>query len=75
LQPLIALRDLADARTRYLSAVIDYNRSQFRLYWAMGQPPLGALEKLAPQPIKAPVVPGPYRPGAEEVPAPPKNAP
>ncbi len=72
LGPLIALRDLADARRRYLASVIDYNRSQFQLYWALGQPPLSALPKMEPQPVTIPVVPGPYAP-AEEVP-PPKNA-
>ena len=70
LQPLIALRDLADARTRYLGAVIDYNKAQFRLYWAMGQPPLGALPDLKPQPIAIPVIPGPYPATPETLPAP-----
>ncbi|HEV3418415.1 MAG TPA: TolC family protein [Pirellulales bacterium] len=72
LQPLIALRDLADARTLYLGAVIDFNKSQFRLYWAMGQPPLGALPQMAPRPTNTPVVPELYsRP--EEVPPPAKK--
>ncbi len=75
LQPLIALRDLADARRQYLQTVTDYNRAQFRLYWAMGQPPLGALPKLPPQPTTTPVVPGPYAPKAEEVPPPPRLGP
>jgi outer membrane protein TolC len=72
LQPLIALRDLADARTLYLGAVIDFNKSQFRLYWAMGQPPIGALRQMVPRPTSTPVVPEPYsRP--EEVPPPAKR--
>jgi outer membrane protein TolC len=37
LQPIQAL---ALARTDYLSAVLGYNRAQFRLYRAVGQPPL-----------------------------------
>jgi outer membrane protein TolC len=37
LQPIQAL---AQARTDYLGAVIAYNRAQFRLYHALGQPPL-----------------------------------
>jgi outer membrane protein TolC len=38
LQPIQAL---AQARADYLDAVLDYNRAQFRLYRALGQPPLG----------------------------------
>jgi outer membrane protein TolC len=71
LQPLIALRDLADARQAYLANVIEYNRSQFRLYWAMGQPPLAAGPTLQPQTLTVPVAPGAYQP-AEEVPVPRK---
>jgi outer membrane protein TolC len=71
LQPLIALRDLADARRAYLANVIEYDRSQFRLYWAMGQPPLAVGPTLQPQTLTVPVSPGPYRP-PEEVPAPRK---
>jgi hypothetical protein len=37
LQPIQAL---AQARTDYLNAVLAHNRAQFRLYWALGQPPL-----------------------------------
>ena len=37
LQPIQAL---AQARTDYLHAVLDYNRAQFRLYHAIGWPPL-----------------------------------
>lgn len=37
LQPIQAL---AQARTDYLDAVLTYNRSQFRLFRAIGQPPL-----------------------------------
>jgi outer membrane protein TolC len=36
LQPIQAL---AQARADYLAAVLAYNRSQFRLYRALGQPP------------------------------------
>ena len=71
LQPLIALRDLADARQVYLANVIEYNRSQFRLYWAMGQPPLATAPTLQPQTLTVPVSPGAYQP-PEEVPAPRK---
>jgi hypothetical protein len=71
LQPLIALRDLADARQVYLANVIEYNRSQFRLYWAMGQPPLATAPTLQPQSLSVPVAPGAYQP-LEEVPVPRK---
>ena len=37
LQPIQAL---AQARADYLDAVLTYNRSQFRLYRALGQPPM-----------------------------------
>jgi outer membrane protein TolC len=47
LQPLIALRDLHRARQEYLDEVIEYDRAQFRLYWALGQPPLCAMQTAA----------------------------
>jgi outer membrane protein TolC len=39
LQPIQAL---AQARTDYLNAVLAFNRAQFRLYHAIGQPPMAA---------------------------------
>ena len=69
LQPLIALRDLADARNEYLNVVIDYNKAEFQLYWALGQPPICATPSMDQQPVRVHVVPEPYVP-AEEVPAP-----
>ena len=42
LEPLLAEQALLQARTLYLDNVIEYNRNQFRLYWAMGQPPAAA---------------------------------
>lgn len=46
LRPLQALQALNQARISYLSAILDYNRAQFRLYSALGQPPsLGIAEK------------------------------
>jgi hypothetical protein len=59
LEPLLAERALADARLHYLDEVIDYNRAQFRLYWAMGQPPLCALPQAAALPVTVPVLPPP----------------
>ena len=46
LQPIQAL---AQARADYLNAVLAYNRAQFRLYRAIGQPPL--LSPNPPQPV------------------------
>jgi outer membrane protein TolC len=57
LEPLLAEQALREARLRYLSAVIDYNRNQFRLFWAMGQPPECALPKATALPVQVPVVP------------------
>ncbi len=67
LEPLLAERALAEARLRYLDEVIGYNQAQFRLYWAMGQPPLCALPEAAPIPVQTPVVPPP---GPQQPPAP-----
>ena len=71
LQPLIAERDLAQARLDYLNEVIAYDKSQVRLYWAMGQPPREGLVQLRVQPLRVPVMPAPYR---EEIPKPPQPA-
>lgn len=48
LQPIQAL---AQARADYLDAVLSYNRSQFRLYRALGRPP--HLAQAPPPPIHA----------------------
>ncbi|HYV34668.1 MAG TPA: TolC family protein [Gemmataceae bacterium] len=42
LEPLIALQQLDAARLRYLENIIGYNKSQFRLFQALGNPLLGA---------------------------------
>lgn len=57
---LIAEQNLALIRQRYLAEVIDFNQAQFRLYWAMGQPPLCALpQATAVPPVQVPVTPAP----------------
>ncbi len=43
LELLLAIQALNQARTQYLGEVIEFNRAQFRLYTALGQPPLCAL--------------------------------
>jgi outer membrane protein TolC len=40
LEVLQPIQTLAQARSEYLLAVLTYNRSQFRLYRALGQPPM-----------------------------------
>ena len=57
LEPLLAEQALLQARMLYLDNVIEYNRNQFRLYWAMGQPPLCAMPKAAAQPVTVGVMP------------------
>jgi outer membrane protein TolC len=59
IEPILAEQALHEARLRYLSAVIDYNRNQFRLFWAMGQPPLCALPQATALPVQTPVLPSP----------------
>ena len=42
------LRQLATARNEYLDAIVDYNKAQFELYVALGQPPANALAHPVP---------------------------
>jgi outer membrane protein TolC len=44
LRPLQAIQVLNQARLSYLAAVLDFNRSQYRLYTAMGNPPRLSIE-------------------------------
>jgi outer membrane protein TolC len=70
LELLIAEQSLNEARLRYLNEVIEFNRAQFRLYWALGQPPLCALpQAAAAPPVQTPVVPPPA-PAPEMAPRP-----
>lgn len=64
LEPLIAERDLDLARTRFLNEVIEYNKAEFRLFWALGQPPVCAVPKASPVPNVTP------SPAAETLPPP-----
>ncbi|MBX6311657.1 MAG: TolC family protein, partial [Isosphaeraceae bacterium] len=50
LQPIQAL---AQARIDYLDAVLSYNRAQFRLYHALGQPPLAAPPQVGIEPARS----------------------
>jgi outer membrane protein TolC len=64
-------RLLNQSRREYLDAIVDYNRSQFELYVAMGQPPADALAR--PVPIGGLAPSG--LPGTKEVSTPPGIAP
>lgn len=68
LEILTAVQALNQARVQYLQQVIEFNRSQFRLYAALGQPPLCAPDTAAAQPLAVPVLP--TAPKAAPVPAP-----
>jgi outer membrane protein TolC len=58
LEPLTAVQALNAARVQYLQQVVEFNRSQFRLYTAIGQPPLGGFNCAVPHPVDVPAVPG-----------------
>ncbi|MBI3838402.1 MAG: TolC family protein [Planctomycetia bacterium] len=45
IEVLDSLRLLARARTEYLRAVMDYNRAEFELYVALGQPPADVMTR------------------------------
>ena len=70
-EPILAERALLEARMRYLNAVIDYNRYQFRLFWALGQPPVCALPRATVLPVYTPVLPSAEQ---QAKPTPPKPA-
>jgi outer membrane protein TolC len=53
---LDSLRLVARSRQAYLDAIIDYNRAQFELYVAMGQPPADILARPVPAQLFAPPV-------------------
>lgn len=54
-----SLRLLTDSRLRYLTAIVDYNRAQFELYAALGQPPADVLARTK---LPAPAVQNPLQP-------------
>src|SRR5262249_21644357 len=47
-EAVAAVQPLARAYTRYYAAIADYNRAQFRLYRAMGQPAQLLADQVAP---------------------------
>lgn len=54
---LRSLQTLARVRLDYLAIVAEFNRSQFRLYTALGNPPRSALETAVTLPTAVPTVP------------------
>jgi outer membrane protein TolC len=72
IETLDSLRLLGESRSAYLDAIIDYNRAQFELYVALGQPPADCLAR----PVPADLVPPPEPPCAPGPPAipPPETA-
>lgn len=57
LEPLLAEQALDQARFQYLTNVVEFDRAQFRLYWALGRPPLESLPGGPSLPINTPVLP------------------
>jgi outer membrane protein TolC len=51
---LDSLRHLATERRDYLSAIADYNRAQFELYVALGNPPADLLARPVPEDLSEP---------------------
>jgi outer membrane protein TolC len=61
---LLAEQALNQARLTYLGEVIEFNQAEFRLYWAMGQPPLAAIPQATTKNVTVPVLPKPAVAGA-----------
>lgn len=57
LETLTAVRDLNAARVQYLQQVVEFNRSQFRLYAAIGQPAHCGIDAAVSHPVIVPVIP------------------
>ena len=75
IEVLDSLRLLYRSRNAYLAAILEYNRAQFELYVALGQPPPAVFA----QPIPAKLIPAPQPPiqpgpGGPPVPCPPGQA-
>lgn len=72
LEPLTGIQALNQARTQYLQTVIEFNRAQFRLFTALGQPAECGLGTGVAQPLPIPAVPPPPERGTP-LPAPKKG--
>lgn len=60
---LDSFRLLAEARLTYLEAIVDYDKAQFALYVALGQPPAKYLAHEVPSDLVPPPQPAPPLPG------------
>jgi hypothetical protein len=56
LEPLTAIQALNQARVLYLQQVVEFNRSQFRLFTALGQPAVCGLDTATTRPVDVPVL-------------------
>lgn len=63
IEVLDSLRLLGRSRFAYLDAIVDYNRAQFELYVALGQPPADCLARPIPSDLVPP--PGPPCPAPD----------
>ena len=61
IEVLDSMRLLGQGRNDYLGAILDYNRAEFELYVALGQPPANVLARPAPPPAETipPPIPEP----------------
>lgn len=59
LELLTAVQALNQARIVYLQQVVEFNRSQFRLYASIGQSAASGIDSVATPPLSVPVVPLP----------------
>jgi outer membrane protein TolC len=57
LEPLIAEQQVAAARNQFIHEIIEFNKAQFKLYTALGQPPLEALPGAISQPTEVTTIP------------------
>jgi outer membrane protein TolC len=62
LEVLTAVQALNQARVQYLQQVVEFNRAQFRLYTAIGQPAVCGIGAAAPLQLDVPVIPAPPGP-------------
>jgi len=75
IEALIAEQTLAQVRTQYLTQLIEYNKAQFRLYTALGQPPVEALANITTISVQVPALPSPPPQDAKPTPPPKPEAP
>ena len=57
IQPLTAIQALSQARVQYLQQVVEFNRAQFRLYTALGQPAMTGVDAATAPALDIPVLP------------------